>query len=87
MKNYSQQMRQLWVPETTAIRCACSREIMGFVSHGDFSFLLAKTKAIGYVTIGGLKKLIMEGHGNHVLVRNTNSRIYRLAKLDVIQSY
>lgn len=84
LKNYSQQMKQLWIPETTTIRHSCSREVMGFVKHGDFSFLLAKTKAIGYITIGSLKKLLTEIGTNRVLIRNINSRQYRLAVLDII---
>lgn len=56
---------------------------MGFVKHGDFSFLLAKTKAIGFITMGSLKK-IKELLSDVVLVRNNNSRQYRLAIMDII---
>lgn len=83
LKTYSQKMRQLWVPETKIIRHSCSREVMGFIKHGDFSFLLAKTKGIGYITIGALKKLF-DMKENKVLVRNTNSRQYRVAVLNII---
>lgn len=76
-------MKQLWVPDSTAIRHSCSREVMGFVKHGDFSFLLAKTKGIGYITMNSFKKLL-ELKTDKVLVRNTSSRKYRLAVLDII---
>ncbi|KAG5887847.1 hypothetical protein JTB14_005613 [Gonioctena quinquepunctata] len=78
LKNYNSQMRKLWLPEPKNIRHSCSREVMGFVTHGDFSFLLGKSRAIGYIASGALIKLLSSIHKNKVLVRNTSSRQYRI---------
>ncbi|XP_057664631.1 ribonucleases P/MRP protein subunit POP1 [Diorhabda carinulata] len=84
LKDYTCTMRKLWLPEPTMIRKSCTREILGFVKHGDFSFLTGKTKAIGYITSGALIKLLTMKCANQVLVRNTNSKQYRFGTLDVI---
>lgn len=84
LKNYQSTMRKLWLPEPKLIRKSCTREILGFVKYGDFSFLTGKSKAIGYITSGALTKLLTMKCANQVLVRNTNSKQYRLGTLDVI---
>lgn len=83
LHRYSTKMKQLWVPDSTAIRHSCSREVMGFVKHGDFSFLLAKTKGTGYITVNSIKELL-EIKTDKILIRNTSSRQYRLALMDII---
>lgn len=81
-------MRELWLPEeVTSMRHQCSREVIGQVTHGNFSFIEATEAAVGYVSWRGLQA-VMDGGGNHqkqpqVLVRATNSRQYRLAVLKV----
>lgn len=83
LNNYKSQMRKLWIPDTTNVRYSCSREVMGFVKYGDFSFVLTKAKALGYITGGSMIKLLSQTVKNQVLVRNTNSRQYRLGILDI----
>nr|XP_023012368.1 ribonucleases P/MRP protein subunit POP1 [Leptinotarsa decemlineata] len=84
LKSYSSKMRKLWLPEAKNIRHSCSREVMGYVRHGDFSFLVGRSKALGYITSGALEKLLSLKCNNKVLVRNTNSRQYRLGTLEVV---
>ncbi|CAH1968285.1 unnamed protein product [Acanthoscelides obtectus] len=84
LKNYTMQMRKLWLPETKTLRHSCSREVMGFVKQGGFSFLLSKSKGIGYIASCSLEKLLFLKCKNKVLIRNTNSKQYRLGILDVI---
>lgn len=81
---YKQKMRHLWLPEPTSIRYSCSREVMGFVTNGGFSFSLGHSCAIGYVTLGSLPTLFASKCKNKVLIRNTNCRKYRLAELEII---
>ncbi|CAG9829158.1 unnamed protein product [Diabrotica balteata] len=84
LKNYTNKMRKLWLPEPTIIRKLCTREVMGFVKHGGYSFLASKSKAIGYITAGALSSLLSTKSIDRVLVRNTHSRQYRLGRLNVI---
>nr|CAI5839909.1 unnamed protein product [Callosobruchus analis] len=84
LKNYTSQMRKLWLPEAKTVRHSCSREVIGFVKQGGFSFLLSKSKCIGYIASQSLQKLVLQKFKNKVLIRNTNSRQYRLGVLDVI---
>lgn len=77
-------MKQLWLPQATTIRYSCSREIIGFVRDGDFSFLLGESKAIGYIAANSIPTLLSAKSRQKVLVRNTNSKQYRLGILEVI---
>ncbi|CAG9862088.1 unnamed protein product [Phyllotreta striolata] len=83
LKSYTSAMRKLWLPEASRIRSSCSREVMGFVKYGDFSLLEAKSKALGYITANSLSVLLNTGK-NKVLVRNTNSKQYRLGTLEIL---
>lgn len=80
-----QKMYQLWLPDKPkSIRNQCSREVIGYVTQGGFSYLEARCCAIGYVTALGLKQMLTLCEKNPlVLIRNTNSRNYRLAKIKV----
>jgi hypothetical protein len=82
------QMRELWLPENPGtVRNQCSREVLGFVTFSNFSFIEAKVTGTGYITFNSLAKLIKncgKSKGNvSVMVRSTNSRQYRLAKVKV----
>lgn len=81
-------IRELWLPEHPAsVRNQCSRDVLGFVTFTNFSFIEAKVTGTGYVALNSLAKLIKncgKTKGNiRVLVRSTNSRQYRLAKVKV----
>lgn len=83
---YSQIMRSLWLPDPENVKNFCSRETFGFVTQGDFSFTNAKGQSIGYIVLRALPKLLHRNgkKKNLVLVRDTNSRQYRFATIEVI---
>lgn len=81
-------MRELWLAEKpTSVRNQCSREVLGFVTFSNFSFIEAKVTGTGYIALNSLSKLLKncgKVKGNvRVMVRSTNSRQYRLAKVKV----
>ncbi|KAG4068493.1 hypothetical protein HA402_004834 [Bradysia odoriphaga] len=81
-------MRELWLPENPkSVRNQCSREVLGFVTFSNFSFIEAKVTGTGYIALNSLPKLLKscgKVKGNvRVMVRSTNSRQYRLAKVKV----
>ncbi|CAK9816947.1 Ribonucleases P/MRP protein subunit POP1 [Anthophora plagiata] len=78
----SQKMSQLYLPECTNVRYSCDREIMGYVTMGDFSFTQARGIGLGYTTLNSLIELIDKKHP-FVLVRNIQTRQYRIAKLEL----
>ncbi|KOC65685.1 Ribonucleases P/MRP protein subunit POP1 [Habropoda laboriosa] len=78
----SQKMSQLYLPECTNVRYSCDREVMGYVTMGDFSFTEAKGIGLGYTTLNSLIELINKNH-TFVLVRNIQTKQYRIAKLEV----
>lgn len=88
-------MRELWLPETTqSVRHQCTREVVGYMTQGNFSFIEATVAGVGYITLNGLKKLLNNCEkakkgsvgGCRVLVRGTNTRQYRLATVKVLTS-
>lgn len=84
LKEYKSKMRQLWLPETESIRSSCTREVIGFVTKGGFSFATGYGCGVGYITVCSLPKLFTKNNKGYVLVRNTSSRQYRLAELEII---
>ncbi|XP_066248711.1 ribonucleases P/MRP protein subunit POP1 [Euwallacea similis] len=82
--NYAMEMRKLWLPEPQTIKDSCTRPVMGFIKHGAFSFTSGNSRGLGYIAADALKALAGLTRRNRVLVRDTNSRVYRLAKLDII---
>ncbi|KAJ6626435.1 Ribonucleases P/MRP protein subunit POP1 [Pseudolycoriella hygida] len=88
IRDQMNKMRELWLPENpTTVRNQCSREVIGFVTFSNFSFIEAKVTGIGYIALNSLEKLVKncgKSKGNvRVMVRSTNSRQYRLAKVKV----
>ncbi|XP_017773792.1 PREDICTED: ribonucleases P/MRP protein subunit POP1 [Nicrophorus vespilloides] len=84
LKNYQKQMRELWLPTVdNGIRTTCDREIMGFVTKGQFSYFCGKSVAIGYIAIGAFHSMTLLGI-NRVLIRNTKSRQYRFGTMEII---
>lgn len=79
-------MQQLWLPEVKNIKDSCSRRVIGFVTKGDVSFITGKGQSIGFISTKDLFALNDVLRTDKVLVRNTNSRQYRFAKIDVITS-
>lgn len=79
----SRKMSQLYLPECTSVRDHCDREVMGYLTVGHFSFSEAKGVGIGYVTLASMLQLV-DKKSDVVLVRNTQTRQYRLAKLNIL---
>ncbi|XP_065160758.1 ribonucleases P/MRP protein subunit POP1-like [Atheta coriaria] len=86
-QNFMKKMRDLWLPPigTSGLRTSCSREIMGFVTKGGVSLSNGQGQGIGYVPLPALLHLCSTTKGNQVLCRNTNTRQYRCATLEVLQ--
>ncbi|CAB3259993.1 unnamed protein product [Arctia plantaginis] len=83
---YVKTMRELWLPSDVAIvRNLPSRQVMGFISQGGFSFTEAQSCGIGYIAYNALNMLLCN-HFNQVLVRNTASRKYQLANITIANS-
>lgn len=85
-----EQMCELWLPVSPkTIRQQCSREVFGYLTQCQFMFHEAKVCGIGYVTVNGIRKLskITTPAGQkatkNVLVRDSNSLIYRLANISI----
>lgn len=82
-------MCELWLPiSPKTIRQQCSREVFGYLTQCQFMFHEAKVCGVGYVTMNGIRKLskmmISTGQkSKNVLVRDTNSLIYRLATISI----
>ncbi|CAL7943211.1 unnamed protein product [Xylocopa violacea] len=81
--NQSQKMSQLFLPDCSNVRHSCDREIMGYVTMGDFSFTEARGIGLGYITLNSLFELIAKEH-TFILIRNIQTRQYRIAQLEVI---
>lgn len=86
LSDYVKRMRELWLPSTlNSVRDIGSRETMGYVSQGAFSFTEAHACGVGYVAYNALDALLKSGL-NQVLIRNTTSRTYRLANIQIIKN-
>lgn len=87
-----EQLCALWIPiSPKTIRQQCSREVFGYLTQCQFMFHEAKVCGIGYVTINGIRKLsklpTTAGQKTKtVLVRDSNSLIYRLASISIRSS-
>ncbi|XP_060819727.1 ribonucleases P/MRP protein subunit POP1 [Bombus pascuorum] len=79
----TQKMSQLYLPDCVKVRNSCDREIMGYITMGDFCFTKAKGIGLGYATLNSLIELINKKHP-FVLVRNIQTRQYRIARLQVV---
>lgn len=78
-----ERMSRLYLPERREVRYSCDREVMGYLTMGDFSFSRAGGMGIGYVTLPSLIAM-SKMRSDIVLVRNTQTRQYRLAKVDIL---
>ncbi|KAK2578950.1 hypothetical protein KPH14_011154 [Odynerus spinipes] len=81
----SQKMAKLYLPDCTKVRNACDREVMGYITLGNFSFSEAKGTGIGYVTIQSVIAMIAR-KSNFVLIRNNQTRQYRTAQLEILSN-
>ncbi|XP_013190733.2 ribonucleases P/MRP protein subunit POP1 [Amyelois transitella] len=84
--DYVLKMRELWLPSAIkTVRHSCSRQILGFITQGAFSFSEAKSCGVGYIAYNALNTLVMNGH-NQVLVRNVSSKKYRISNVHIIKN-
>lgn len=80
---HSKKMSKLYLPDCTKVRNSCNREVMGYITLGNFSLTEAKGIGLGYVTIQSVIAMIAR-ESNIVLVRNNRSRQYRIARLEIL---
>lgn len=80
----AEKMSKLYLPECPEVRYSCDREVMGYLTIGHFSFFHAKGIGIGYVALPSLIEMINK-KSNVVLIRNTGTRQYRLATLNILE--
>ncbi|XP_053606352.1 ribonucleases P/MRP protein subunit POP1 [Plodia interpunctella] len=86
LSQYVLKMRELWLPsQIKTVRHSCSRQVMGYVSQGAFSFTESNSCGLGYIAYHALNILIKNGH-NQILVRNISSKKYRLGNILVIKN-
>lgn len=85
-------MCNLWLPQNFAtllsIRKQGTRECFGYASSSSFCLTEGTVGAVAYVTVEGLKQLIKICQQCHFkqplcLIRSTNSRSYRFAKIQI----
>lgn len=81
---YVKSIRELWVSSNIDnVRFSSSREVIGYLSQGTFSLSEARSCGVGFVAYNALNALLKSGL-NKVLIRNTSSRKFRLASLNLI---
>ncbi len=76
---FNSTMKTLWTPNSSSLRYSASRETLGFVINAGFSNRVGKVVGVGFVPFVALKALFCD----KVLVRDSASAVYRLAKLSV----
>lgn len=73
-------------PSKNLIGC-CTREIIGYVTAGDYSLARGVGAGLGFCVLRGIVKafaVVEENNEFVVLVRNTNTQQYRFAYLNVV---
>ncbi|KAF5281644.1 hypothetical protein FQR65_LT14618 [Abscondita terminalis] len=85
INEFSREIKKLWLPElgSTQLRTSCSRLIMGYIVHGDFSFTQSCCCGVGYISVGAFKMLLQQKIKNKLLIRNISSRKYRVANVEI----
>ncbi|XP_075979234.1 POP1 ribonuclease P/MRP subunit [Anticarsia gemmatalis] len=83
---YVKSMRELWLPSTIdTVRNVPSRQVMGYIAQGAFSFTEARSCGVGYIAYNAINMLLSRNF-NQVLVRNTTSKKYYLANIVIINN-
>ncbi|PSN54054.1 hypothetical protein C0J52_03083 [Blattella germanica] len=92
VEKHAVNMQSLWLPETKSVRNSCSREVIGFIKKGDFSFTESQGVGQGYIVFPALLKLLASCQERKlknisclpwVLVRNPTSLQYRFGIIDI----
>lgn len=84
VKEQAEVMKELWLPrEVKKVKTSCSRNIIGFVVFGDYSFARSKSVGYGFVALAPLLSVLEKQQGQ-VLVRNVTSLQYNFARLKVL---
>lgn len=85
VEEHAKLLRELWLPSNSTIKNQCSRRIIGFVTNGDYSFTESLSSGVGYISLDGLLYYLSTVPvGNEVLIRCTNSSLYRPARINII---
>ncbi|XP_043473836.1 ribonucleases P/MRP protein subunit POP1 [Leptopilina heterotoma] len=85
VETQARKMQELCLPKCSGVRFSCDRQVIGFVEQGGFCISEARGVGRGYVVLKALNNLIIE-NTNLVLIRNTQTRKYRLANLQILIS-
>ncbi|XP_049958861.1 ribonucleases P/MRP protein subunit POP1 [Schistocerca serialis cubense] len=85
VEEHATKMRELWMPNAKTVRKSCSREIIGFIYKGGFSFSDGIGMGLGYIPLPALLSFIKSPYllKPWILVRNKNSQQYRYAMLHI----
>ena len=78
---------KLWEGPCNTIRGSCTREVVGWVVKGSYSYKLGGEVGEGLVCLRGWLDLVARGGRqteNLVLTRNTNSLNYRKAAMELV---
>lgn len=76
----------LWPDPLPRVTSQCSRVTLGWVTQGDFSLSAGCGEALGFVSITGLLHTLLqqpEEQRGTLLLRNPNSLLYRLTKVNI----
>ncbi|XP_072007612.1 ribonucleases P/MRP protein subunit POP1 [Engystomops pustulosus] len=76
----------VWPSPLPEVTSHCSRKLLGYVTHGDFSLAVGFGEALGFVSVTGLAHMLLGQPPDKtglVLIRNPTSFQYRFAKLTI----
>lgn len=85
VEEHAMKMRELWMPNAKTVRKSCSREVIGFIYKGGFSFSEGLGMGLGYIPLTALLTFIKSSYllKPWILIRNKNSQQYRYAMLRI----
>ncbi|KAL1767727.1 ribonucleases P/MRP protein subunit POP1 [Sigmodon hispidus] len=76
----------LWAGPLSGLTSHCSRALLGFVTHGDFSMAVGCGEALGFVSVTGLLEMLSSQSAatrGLVLLRPPTSLQYRFARIAI----
>ncbi|XP_063780241.1 ribonucleases P/MRP protein subunit POP1 [Pseudophryne corroboree] len=76
----------LWPSPLPEVTTHCSRVLLGYVTHGNFSMVAGCGEALGFVSLTGLSHMLsrqLRDKMEYVLIRCPTSFQYRFAKLSI----
>ena len=86
-EEFNFKMKEMWLPDQKGVKDACSRQMMGFLSDGGYSYRIGKSVGVGFVPLVALAdyvEVVRQKGQPLVLVREAELSQYRFAKMSVI---